>query len=108
VIFHGGPADACRGFPGRTNIAAALALAAGEDAQVEVTIVGDPERTEHRHEIIASGSFGELRAVISFPADHPLDTVRIMSLSVLAELRRSAGDGEGGGSRSFHMTKRSA
>lgn len=65
VIYEGAAAEAVRAFPANVNVAAVLGLAGIGVDKTKVRIVADPQAATNRHEIAASGSFGEIRIMVS-------------------------------------------
>jgi aspartate dehydrogenase len=65
VIYEGAAAEAVRAFPANVNVAAVLGLAGIGVDKTKVRIVADPQAATNRHEIAASGSFGEMRIMVS-------------------------------------------
>ena len=86
MIFSGKANDCIREFPKNINVAVALGLAAGRDADVEIWI--DPDVDRNIHEIIAEGSFGEIFIrVANVPSPDNPATSYLAALSVLTLLR---------------------
>lgn len=69
VFFTGSAAETANAFPKNANVAMTSALAGVGPDQTRVALVADPEASTNRHEIHATGDFGELRVSI---ASHPL------------------------------------
>jgi aspartate dehydrogenase len=65
VIYEGPAAEAVKAFPANVNVAAVLSLAGIGADKTKVMIVADPEATTNRHEIVATGSFGEIRIAVN-------------------------------------------
>jgi aspartate dehydrogenase len=86
MVFSGKANDCIREFPKNINVAVALGLAAGRDADVEIWI--DPGVDRNIHEIIAEGPFGEISIrVANVPSPDNPATSYLAALSVLALLR---------------------
>jgi predicted dinucleotide-utilizing enzyme len=86
MVFSGKANDCIREFPKNINVAVALGLAAGRDADVEIWI--DPDVDRNIHEIIAEGSFGEIYIrVANVPSPDNPATSYLAALSVLTLLR---------------------
>ena len=86
MIFSGKANDCIRQFPKNINVAVALGLAAGRDADVEIWV--DPEATRNIHEIEASGPFGEMYIRVSnIPSPENPATSYLAALSILTLLR---------------------
>jgi aspartate dehydrogenase len=86
MVFSGKANDCIREFPKNINVAVALGLAAGRDADVEIWI--DPDVDRNIHEIIAEGSFGEICIrVANVPSPDNPATSYLAALSVLTLLR---------------------
>jgi aspartate dehydrogenase len=86
MVFSGKANDCIREFPKNINVAVALGLAAGRDADVEIWI--DPGVDRNIHEIIAEGSFGEICIrVANVPSPDNPATSYLAALSVLTLLR---------------------
>lgn len=62
VIFEGSAKEAAHYFPENLNVASTLSLAGVGAEKTKVVFVADPDVAENRHEIKASGAFGEFRA----------------------------------------------
>ncbi len=60
VVFDGPATEAVVGFPANLNVVAALSLAGLGPDRTQVVLVADPTGDRNRHEITASGAFGEL------------------------------------------------
>ncbi|MDD1669284.1 MAG: aspartate dehydrogenase [Methanomicrobiales archaeon] len=85
MIFSGKANDCIRQFPKNINVAVALGLAAGREADVEIWI--DPEVDRNIHEIIAEGPFGEIFIrVANVPSPDNPATSYLAALSILTLL----------------------
>ncbi|HUK38448.1 MAG TPA: aspartate dehydrogenase [Methanomicrobiales archaeon] len=86
MIFHGKANDCIREFPKNINVAVALGLAAGREADVEIWI--DPAVDRNIHEIIAEGDFGEVFIRVSnVPSRDNPATSYLAALSILTLLK---------------------
>jgi aspartate dehydrogenase len=86
MIFSGKANDCIREFPKNINVAVALGLAAGRDADVEIWI--DPDVDRNIHEIIAEGEFGEIYIRVSnVPSPDNPATSYLAALSILTLLK---------------------
>jgi aspartate dehydrogenase len=86
MIFSGKANDCIREFPKNINVAVALGLAAGREADVEIWI--DPDVDRNIHEIIAEGAFGEIFIRVSnIPSTDNPATSYLAALSVLTLLK---------------------
>ncbi len=86
MIFSGKANDCIREFPKNINVAVALGLAAGRDADVEIWI--DPDVKRNIHEIVAEGDFGEIFIRVSnVPSPENPATSYLAALSILTLLR---------------------
>ncbi len=65
VIYEGTAVDAVKAFPANVNVAAVLSLAGIGVEKTRVRIVADPQATTNQHEIVAKGSFGEIRITVN-------------------------------------------
>ena len=94
VIYEGSAAEAVRMFPANVNVAAVLALAGlGVDKTI-VRIVVDPQSTTNRHEIVATGSFGDINITVNnVPTPGNPKTSFLAVLSALECLRSICDDG---------------
>jgi aspartate dehydrogenase len=86
MIFSGRANDCIRQFPKNINVAVALGLAAGREADVEIWI--DPDVDRNIHEIVAEGDFGEIFIRVSNvqSPDNPA-TSYLAALSILTLLK---------------------
>jgi len=85
-IFSGKANDCIREFPKNINVAVALGLAAGREADVEIWI--DPGVDRNIHEIEAAGDFGEIFIrVANVPSPDNPSTSYLAALSILTLLR---------------------
>lgn len=86
LIFQGKAHDCIREFPRNINVAVALSLAAGRDADVEIWV--DPETDRNIHEVYACGSFGEICIRVSnVPSPDNPATSYLAALSILTLLK---------------------
>ena len=69
VFFTGTAAEAADRFPKNANVAMTSALAGVGPARTWISLVADPHADVNRHEVAASGAFGELSVVV---ANNPL------------------------------------
>ena len=91
VIFDGPAREAVRLFPANVNVAAALSLAGLGADRTRMQVVADPALDRNVHEVVARGSFGELRLrVDNVPSPQNPKTSFLACLSGLATLRRLA------------------
>lgn len=89
VLFDGPAREAVRLFPANVNVAAALSLAGLGPDRTRMQVVADPGLERNVHEIVARGSFGELRLRLSnVPSPANPRTSLLACLSLLATLRR--------------------
>ena len=84
-VFDGPASESIQRFPRNVNVAVAVSIAGGREADVEIW--ADPEADENKHEVTARGPFGELRAdVTNVPCPDNPRTSYLAALSVLALL----------------------
>lgn len=94
VIYEGAAAEAVRAFPANVNVAAVLGLAGIGVDRTKVRIVADPQAAMNRHEIAATGSFGEMRIMVSnMPSPGNPKTSFLAVLSAIECLRSICDDG---------------
>lgn len=89
VIFEGPASLASRLYPKNANVTAAIALAGIGFERTRVRLVADPASSQNRHELRASGAFGDMEmrlANVSLP-DNP-KTSWLAALSVERIVRR--------------------
>jgi len=65
AIYEGSAAEAVKLFPANVNVAAVLSLAGIGADKTKVRIVVDPQATTNQHEIIATGSFGDIKITVN-------------------------------------------
>ncbi len=88
-LFDGSPAEAVRGFPQNVNVAALLALAAGDAARLRVRVIADPAAPGNVHEVEARGSFGAMRLRLeNRPSPANPKTSALAAHSIIALLRQ--------------------
>jgi aspartate dehydrogenase len=88
-LFRGSAREGALRFPENINVAAAVSLAGIGLDRTEVCVVADPALERNTHEVVAQGTFGELRFEIrGIPSDENPRTGRIVAMSVLNTLRR--------------------
>ncbi len=86
LIFQGKAHDCIREFPRNINVAVALSLAAGQDAEVEIWV--DPATDRNIHEVYARGAFGEITIKVSnVPSPDNPATSYLAALSILTLLK---------------------
>lgn len=86
LIFQGKAHDCIREFPRNINVAVALSLAAGRDAEVEIWV--DPATERNIHEVYARGPFGEITIKVSnVPSPDNPATSYLAALSILSLLK---------------------
>ncbi len=85
-IFKGAASDCIKQYPKNINVAVALGLAAGKEADVELWI--DPDVERNIHEIFAEGEFGDIYIrVRNVPSPENLSTSYMAALSILTLLK---------------------
>jgi aspartate dehydrogenase len=90
VLYRGPAREAVKKFPFNVNVAAALSLAAGKEAEVEV--VADPNTTKNTHVIIVESVASRLEIKIeNTPSPENPRTSWLAALSVIELLRRLTG-----------------
>jgi aspartate dehydrogenase len=86
LIFQGKANDCIRQFPKNINVAVALELAAGREAEVEIWV--DPAVDRNIHEVFCSGEFGEIYIKVSNePSPDNPATSYMAALSILSLLK---------------------
>lgn len=89
VIFSGTAAEAVKLFPQNVNVAAVLSLGGLGAERTMVEVVADPQLDRNVHEVVARGSFGEMRLQLAnVPSPVNPKTSFLACLSPLALLRR--------------------
>jgi aspartate dehydrogenase len=88
-LFRGTAREAALRFPESVNVAAAVSLAGLGLDRTEVCVIADPSVNRNQHEVVAEGTFGELRFEIrNIPSDDNPRTGRLVAMSVLHALRQ--------------------
>jgi aspartate dehydrogenase len=94
TIYEGSAAEAVKLFPANVNVAAVLSLAGIGADKTRVKIVADPNTNTNNHEILATGSFGEIKiAVNNTTAPGNPKTSFLAVLSAIECLRSICNDG---------------
>ncbi len=94
VIYEGTAVNAVKEFPANVNVAAVLSLAGIGVNKTKVKIVADPQATTNQHEIVATGSFGEIRiSVNNVPSPGNPKTSFLAVLSAIECLRSICSNG---------------
>jgi aspartate dehydrogenase len=94
VIYEGPASEAVRAFPANVNVAAVLSLAGIGVDKTQVRIVADPAATTNQHEIIATGSFGQIHITVNnVPSPGNPKTSFLAVLSAIECLRSVCDDG---------------
>jgi aspartate dehydrogenase len=84
-LFKGPASQAIEAYPKNINVAVALSLATGQEAQVEIW--ADPAATRNSHEILLSGEFGESEIkVANLPCPDNPATSYLAALSIVTLL----------------------
>jgi aspartate dehydrogenase len=88
-LFRGTAREGALRFPENINVAAAVSLAGLGLDRTTVCVVADPSLARNTHEVVAEGTFGELRFEIrGIPTEDNPRTGRIVAMSVVHTLRR--------------------
>ena len=86
LVFKGTAADCIREFPKNINVAVAIELASGVEAEVELWV--DPAATRNIHELTYEGEFGEVTITVrNNPSPDNPATSYLAALSILTLLR---------------------
>lgn len=94
VIYEGSAAEAVKMFPANVNVAAVLSLAGLGVDKTMVRIIVNPKATTNQHEIVASGSFGDIKITVNnVPIRGNPKTSFLAVLSALECLRSISDDG---------------
>jgi aspartate dehydrogenase len=64
-IYEGPAAEAVKLFPANVNVAAVLSLAGLGTDKTKVKLLADPRATTNQHEIVATGSFGDIKITVN-------------------------------------------
>jgi aspartate dehydrogenase len=64
-IYEGSAAEAVKLFPANVNVAAVLSLAGIGVEKTKVRVIVDPHATTNQHEIVATGSFGDIKITVN-------------------------------------------
>lgn len=93
-IYEGAATEAVKFFPANVNVAAVLSLAGIGVEKTRVRILADPMITTNQHEIVAIGSFGEIKiSVNNVTAPGNPKTSFLAVLSAIECLRSICDDG---------------
>ncbi|MFA6364610.1 aspartate dehydrogenase [Methanoregula sp.] len=85
LVFKGRAEECVKAYPKNTNVSAAIAIAAGQE--IEVELWADPAADRNVHEIVAEGAFGDAHVRIrNVPSPDNPATSYLAALSVLALL----------------------
>jgi aspartate dehydrogenase len=94
VVYEGPASEAVRAFPANVNVAAVLSLAGIGVDKTQVRIVADPAAATNQHEIIATGSFGQIHIIVNnVPSPGNPKTSFLAVLSAIECLRSICDDG---------------
>lgn len=87
-LYEGPAREAARLYPQNVNVQAALALAGIGLDRTHSRVYADPTVRHNTHEILARGSFGELRVTISnVPSEGSAKTGLITAMSLVKAIR---------------------
>ena len=64
-IYEGTAAEAVKLFPANVNVAAVLSLAGLGADKTKVRVLVDPHATTNQHEIVATGTFGDIKITVN-------------------------------------------
>ena len=64
-VYEGSAAEAVKLFPANVNVAAVLSLAGIGVEKTKVRVIVDPHATTNQHEIVATGSFGDIKITVN-------------------------------------------
>jgi aspartate dehydrogenase len=64
-IYEGTASEAVKLFPANVNVAAVLSLAGIGSDKTKVRVVVNPHATTNQHEIVATGSFGDIKITVN-------------------------------------------
>jgi aspartate dehydrogenase len=64
-IYEGSASEAVKLFPANVNVAAVLSLAGIGADKTKVRVLVDPHATTNKHEIVATGRFGDIRITVN-------------------------------------------
>ncbi len=85
-IFSGKAHECIKSYPKNVNVAVAMGLAAGQDADVELWV--DPAADKNTHELFIEGDFGETYIrVTNLPSPENPATSYLAALSILSLLK---------------------
>ena len=88
TVFEGTVREAIQEYPKNVNVAATLALIAGEE-KVKVRVICDPAVKENTHDIHAKGDFGEYQFTIkNMPSPENPKTSYLAALSAVNCLKK--------------------
>jgi aspartate dehydrogenase len=94
VIYEGSAAEAVKMFPANVNVAAVLSLAGLGVDKTRVRIIVNPKATTNQHEIVASGTFGDIKITVNnVPIPGNPKTSFLAVLSALECLRSISDEG---------------
>ncbi len=92
-IYDGSAAEAVKLFPANVNVAAVLSLAGLGADKTKVRVLVDPHATTNQHEIVATGTFGDIKITVNnVPAPGNPKTSFLAVLSAIECLRSICDD----------------
>jgi aspartate dehydrogenase len=93
-IYEGSASEAVSLFPANVNVAAVLSLAGLGSDKTKVRVIVNPHTTTNQHEIMATGSFGEIKITVNnVTAPGNPKTSLLAVLSAIECLRSICDDG---------------
>ncbi|MFL6309449.1 MAG: aspartate dehydrogenase [Nitrososphaera sp.] len=93
-IYEGTASEAVKLFPANVNVAAVLSLAGIGSDKTKVRVVVNPHVTTNQHEIVATGSFGDIKITVNnVTAPGNPKTSFLAVLSAIECLRSICNDG---------------